>query len=74
MKLVKRFEILNHSIETEIALAPCPFCFEQSDLHLDEGPKDYYVRCGCCQCLGPNGVDEESCIIQWNTRGESGNC
>lgn len=68
MKLVKRLELLGNTLETEIKLAPCPFCGEKFELKLCEHPRDYYIQCLTCTTTGPNGVDAECSVIQWNRR------
>jgi Lar family restriction alleviation protein len=57
---------------TEGEALPCPFCGE-SELEMN-GPgglfndPDCFIQCITCTTTGPNGVDFESAIIQWNER------
>lgn len=50
---------------------PCPFCGEaelEMKFFLDNPINDCHIQCMTCTTTGPNGMDEESATLQWNTR------
>lgn len=52
-----------------LRLMPCPFCGENSDLHVYEHyDDDAYVQCRECTTCGPDGGDFAGAVIKWNTR------
>ena len=49
-------------------LRPCPFCGEVMKLQSFGSTEDVYVQCQTCSTTGPNGVDLECAVLQWNKR------
>ena len=45
---------------------PCPFCGEHTTKLIYQG--GYRVQCQICTTVGPDGVNDESALIQWNKR------
>lgn len=55
-------------VDSDMTLLPCPFCGEETKLFMHGVEGDFFLQCKTCTTTGPNGIDKECAVIQWNQR------
>ena len=50
-------------------LLPCPFCgSDDVNLYVSRWSMEIYVQCNTCLCRGPEQVEGDIAILDWNNR------